>query len=240
MALGIASFGPLDLDTESPTYGYITSTTKRDWVNYNLLGELKSELPVPCGFDTDVNGAVLGEVTYGSMKGLRNALYMTVGTGIGIGVYANGALLHGMLHPEGGHMIVRRHPDDTFAGNCDYHGDCLEGMASGSALEARLGCKAENTTVSDEIWGFESYYIAQALVSYILTLSPEKIVLGGGVMKNTGLIRSVRKDVKKLLAGYIHSEKIDNIDEYIVLSQLDGRQAVMGCMKLAYDAAVSS
>lgn len=240
MAMGIASFGPVDPDVKSPTYGYITSTTKVGWKDFNLLGTIKEALSVPCGFDTDVNGAVLGEVTYGCMKGLSNALYMTVGTGIGIGVYTNGALLHGMLHPEGGHIIVRRHPDDTFAGNCIYHGDCLEGMASGSALDKRFGMKAELIGDDDPVWEYESYYLAQAIVNYILTLSPERIVLGGGVMNRKELFPLIRRDVVKLLKGYIHSPKIDNIDEYITGSALNGNQAVMGCMKLAYDAACSS
>lgn len=240
IAIGIASFGPVDPDMKSPTYGYITSTTKVYWKNYNLLGTIRNALSIPCGFDTDVNGAVLGEVTYGCMKGLSNALYITVGTGIGIGVYSNGALLHGMLHPEGGHVTVRRHPDDTFEGNCIYHGDCLEGLASGSALDARFGKKAEFIKSDDPVWTFESYYLAQAIVNYILILSPEKIVMGGGVMNRTELLPMIRKDVVKLLNGYIHSPKIENIDEYITASALNGNQAVMGCMKLAYDAACSS
>ena len=240
IAIGIASFGPVDPDMKSPTYGYITSTTKVHWKNYNLLGTIRNALSIPCGFDTDVNGAVLGEVTYGCMKGLSNALYITVGTGIGIGVYSNGALLHGMLHPEGGHVTVRRHPDDTFEGNCIYHGDCLEGLASGSALDARFGKKAEFIKSDDPVWTFESYYLAQAIVNYILILSPEKIVMGGGVMNRTELLPMIRKDVVKLLNGYIHSPKIENIDEYITASALNGNQAVRGCMKLAYDAACSS
>ena len=240
VALGIAAFGPLDLNLKSPTYGYITSTTKLSWRNFDLLGRIKDELNIPCGFDTDVNGAVLGEITYGCMKGLNNAIYMTVGTGIGIGVYANGALLHGMLHPEGGHVLVRRHPDDHFKGSCMYHKDCLEGMASGSALNARLGFGAEALSADDPVWEFESYYLAQAIVSYILTLSPEKIVLGGGVMNRSELFPMIRRDVVKLLGGYVVSEKIDKIDEYIVPSVLGGNQGVMGCMKLAYDAACIS
>ena len=240
IALGIASFGPLDLDPASKTYGYITSTTKQYWKYYNLLGELKEAFGIPCGFDTDVNGSVLGEVTYGCMQGLNNAIYMTVGTGIGIGVYSNGSLLHGMLHPEGGHVIVKRHPKDTFKGCCAYHGDCLEGMASGSALRERFGKSANDVPADDPVWKFESYYIAQALMSYVLTLSPEKIVLGGGVMDRKELFPLIRDDLKKLLGGYINSERITDIDNYIVPSSLGGNEGVMGCMKLAYDAAVSS
>ena len=240
IALGVASFGPVDPDVKSPTYGYITSTTKVQWRNYDLIGNLRRALKVPCGFDTDVNGAVLGEVTYGCMKGLSNALYMTVGTGIGIGVYANGSLLHGMLHPEGGHVMVRRHPEDTFPGNCIYHKDCLEGLASGSALMERFGCNPAEVSMSDPVWKYESYYLAQALVDYILILSPEKIVLGGGVMSRAELFPMIRRDVVHLLNDYIDTEKIKKIDEYITPSNLEGDQAVMGCMKLAYDAACSS
>ena len=240
IAMGVASFGPIDLRRKSPTYGYITSSTKLYWRNYNLLGELKKEFNIPFGLDTDVNGAVLGEVTYGSMKGITNGLYMTVGTGIGIGVYANGALVHGMLHPEGGHVTVKRHPEDTFYGNCVYHGDCLEGMASGSALDERFGIQAAKVSMDNYAWKFESYYLAQAIMDYILILSPEKIVLGGGVMNRKELFPMIRADVESLLGGYLHTYQLEHIDDYIIPSSLGGDQGVMGCMKLAFDAAAAS
>lgn len=239
-ALGVGCFGPLDLDKQSRTYGYITSTTKVAWQNYDILGVLKSSLKIPCGFDTDVNAAALGEVTYGGMRGIKNGVYITVGTGIGTGMYLNGALLHGMLHPEGGHIPVRPHRDDTFEGYCPFHKNCLEGMASGPAIEMRVGKKAELLAPDDPVWEFESYYIAQAICSYVLTVSPEKVVLGGGVMKQPQLLNMIRTKVVDMLGGYIKAKRIANISDYIIASPLCGDQAIKGCMKLAFDAACAS
>ena len=239
-ALGIVCFGPLDLNPTSPTYGYITTTTKAEWRNYNILGTLRDALDVPCGFDTDVNGAVMGEVAYGCMRRVRNGVYITVGTGIGVGIYSNGALVHGMLHPEGGHVLVRRHPSDTYAGVCSYHGDCLEGLASGPAIEERAGCKAYELAPDDRIWTYESYYLAQAVCNYILTISPEKIVLGGGVMKQEQLFPMIREDVRRMLAGYIQAPEMEDLEHYIVPASLDDNQGVLGGIRLAYDAAIMS
>ena len=239
-ALGLASFGPIDLNKESPTYGYITTTTKPEWVNYNVLGTLKDALKVPCGFDTDVNGAVLGEVTYGALRHAQNGLYITIGTGIGTGIYINGGLVHGMQHPEGGHMMLKRHPEDDFKGICDYHSDCLEGLASGPAILARTGHRGDEIPADDKVWEFVSYYIAQAICNYILVLSPQKIILGGGVMQQEFLFPMIRSKVRELMNGYIATEEMRNLDSYIVPSMLKGDQAIMGCMKLAYDEAIRS
>lgn len=237
-ALGIACFGPIDLDRSSKKYGYITSTTKLPWRDFDILGNLEQALDIPCGFDTDVNGACLGEITYGSMRGLKNGIYITVGTGIGVGAFCNGALVHGMLHPEGGHVLVRRHPDDKFFGGCFYHRDCLEGLASGPAIKERTGRLAQDISDDDPSWRFESYYLAQAIVDYIMLLSPERIVLGGGVMNRKHLFPMIREQVRELLGGYITTPKIANLDKYIVPSALNGDQGIMGCMKLAYDEAL--
>lgn len=239
-ALGVVCFGPLDLNRQSPTYGYITTSTKEAWRNYNILGVLRNALNVPCGFDTDVNGSALGEATYGCMRRLQSGVYVTVGTGIGVGIYSNGALVHGMLHPEAGHQLVRRHPDDDFDGICAYHGDCLEGLASGPAIEARVGRKAYELDPDDKTWTFVSYYIAQALCNFILTLSPERIVLGGGVMKQKQLFPMIRNDVEKLLGGYIRTPQMSDLEHYIVEPSLNDNQGVLGGIKLAYDAAVLS
>ena len=239
-ALGVASFGPVDLNKKSKTYGYITSSTKEEWKYYNILGTLKDALKVPCGFDTDVNGSALGEIAYGSMRRVKNGIYITVGTGIGIGVYANGALVHGMMHPEGGHIYVKRHPHDSFSGICPYHGDCLEGLAAGPAIEARSGRKGQELAPDDEIWEFVSYYIAQAICNYICTISPEKIVLGGGVMNQPQLLPMIRRDVARLMNDYIEMEQMKDLDHYIVHSTLNDNQAVLGCLKLAYNEAVVS
>lgn len=239
-AMGIACFGPLDLNRQSPTFGYITNTPKEDWRGFDILGYVQRELKVPCEIDTNVNGACLGEVTYGCMKGIRSGVYLTVGAGVGLGIYVNGLLVHGMLHPEGGHVLVRRHKDDIYEGHCPYHHDCLEGLVSEAAIAARAGVRVGQLPKDAHDWELVSYYIAQALVDYILILSPEKIVLGGDVMKQTQLFPMIRSKVSELLDGYVCTAQIKDIDNYIVPESLGGRQAVMGCMKLAYDAACLS
>lgn len=238
--LGLASFGPVDLNPKSETYGYITSSTKLDWKYYNIMGTLKDALGVPIGIDTDVNVAALGEIAYGCMQGVNTGMYVTVGTGVGIGLYANGAPVHGILHPEGGHILVRRHPEDTFAGICAYHGDCIEGLASGPAIEKRAGMSAKDIPEDAKDWEFVSYYIAQGICAFILSVAPEKIVLGGGVMNRTHVIPMIRSEVVRLLNGYIDTPQIKDIDSYIVPASLGGEQAVKGCMKLAYDRALHS
>ncbi|MEG0137161.1 MAG: ROK family protein [Cetobacterium sp.] len=232
-AIGIGSFGPIDPDPKSPTYGYITSTPKPGWGNYDLVGELKKHFDIPMVFDTDVNGAALGEATWGEGKGLKNCLYLTIGTGIGGGALVEGNLVHGMLHPEMGHILVRRHPNDDFKGCCPYHEDCFEGMASGPSIEKRWGVKAFTLPTNHEAWELEAFYIAQALVNFILTLSPEKIILGGGVMKQQHLFPLIRKEVVKLLNGYVQTKEIcKNIDEYIVYPGLGDNAGLLGALAL--------
>lgn len=232
-ALGIGSFGPIDLDRNSMTYGYITSTPKLAWADYNLVGAIKNALQIPIGFDTDVNGSALGEATWGSTKGLPTSIYITIGTGVGVGVFQNGALLHGMLHPEAGHVLLSKHPEDTFSGSCPFHSNCLEGLAAGPAIEKRWGKKALALKDDSKVWELEAYYIAQALVGYILTLSPHRIVLGGGVMHQEQLFPLIRKQVKELLNGYIKTSQIEDIDTYIVPAALKDNQGIMGCIQLA-------
>ncbi|MBO5199182.1 MAG: ROK family protein [Lachnospiraceae bacterium] len=232
-ALGIASFGPVDLNPASPTYGYITTTPKPGWGNYNLKGAFEKELRIPIGFDTDVNGSALGEQTFGCMKGIDCGIYLTVGTGIGMGVIANGHLLHGMLHSEAGHILLSKHPEDTFAGKCPFHPNCLEGLAAGPAIEARWGRKAVELKDDKKVWELEAYYLAQALVDYILVLSPQKIVLGGGVMHQLQLFPLIRAKVKELLNGYIKTKELADIDNYIVPASLNDDQGIMGCLQLA-------
>ncbi len=232
-ALGIGSFGPVDLDQSSPTYGYITSTPKLAWANFDLMGTLKNALDIPVGFDTDVNASCLGEAVWGCTKGLDSSIYITIGTGVGLGAYLNGSLLHGMLHPEAGHVLLVKHPDDTFEGACPFHSNCLEGFAAGPAIEKRWGKKAIELANDEQVWDMEAYYIAQALVSYILTLAPRKIVLGGGVMHQTHLFPLVRSKVKALLNNYIQTKEIADIDNYIVPASLGGDQGILGCLQLA-------
>lgn len=234
-ALGIGCFGPIDLNRSSKTYGFITTTPKLAWKNYNITGALKEALRIPVGFDTDVNGSALGEATWGITKGLENSMYITIGTGVGAGVITNGKLLHGMLHPEGGHLLLARHPKDAFEGTCPYHKTCLEGLAAGPAIEARWGKKGFELADRREVWELEAYYIAQALVNYIMILSPQRIVLGGGVMHQEHLLPLIREEVKRQLAGYIDTTELDHMEQYIVLPSLNDNQGIMGALKLGLD-----
>lgn len=232
-ALGIGCFGPIDLNRESKTYGNITSTPKAAWRSCAIVKTFEEALSIPVGFDTDVNGSVLGEVTWGCAKGLDNVIYITIGTGVGVGVYAQGMLLHGMLHPEGGHILLPKHPGDTYKGRCPYHGDgCLEGLAAGPAIEERWGKKGVELADRKEVWELEAYYISVALANYILTLSPQKIILGGGIMHQEQLMPLIRKEVLSLLGGYLSTPELLDIDNYIVLPSLNDNQGIMGALKL--------
>lgn len=232
-ALGIASFGPVDLNRDSGTYGYITTTPKLAWQNFDFRGTFARALNIPVGFDTDVNGSCLGEATWGAAKDVDSSIYITIGTGVGVGVMLEGRLLHGMLHCEGGHVILKRYPGDEFRCNCPFHDSCLEGLAAGPAIEARWGKKAYELTERQEVWGMEAYYIGQALADFIVTLSPKRIVLGGGVMHQEHLLPLVRRETAKHLGGYLNTRELQDLDSYIVLPALNDNQGVMGCLKLA-------
>ena len=231
-ALGIACFGPIDLDRNSETYGYITTTPKLTWQNFNMVGTFKKELGVPVGFDTDVNGSVLGEYTWGIAQGLHSCIYITIGTGVGVGVIVDGRLLHGMMHPEGGHILLHKLPQDTYEGFCPFHKNCMEGLAAGPAIEGRWGQKAFYLMDRAEVWELEAEYIAQALVNYTMLLSPQRIILGGGVMHQTQLLALVREKFKTLINGYIKTKEIEDLENYIVLQSLDDKQGIMGALKL--------
>ena len=232
-ALGIGCFGPVDLNRSSATYGFITSTPKPGWKSTDVVGRFQKALSVPVGFDTDVNGAILGEVMLGAAKGCENAIYITVGTGIGVGVYVNGGLLHGLVHPEGGHILLAKHPKDTYSGKCPYHGCCFEGLASGPAIEERWGKKAELLADEMNVWELESYYIAQAITNYILTYSPQKIILWGGVMHQNQLFEQIRAKVPELLSGYIqHPAVTEKIADYIVPPALGDNPGILGAIQL--------
>ena len=235
-ALGIASFGPVDLNPASPFYGFITSTPKPGWANTDIVGIIRKEIPIPIGFDTDVNGAALGEWRWGAAQGLDTFIYLTIGTGIGGGAMVNGNLVHGMLHPEMGHILVPHdHQLDPFPGSCPYHGDCLEGLSTGPALEKRWGQRGETLPIDHPAWGLEANYIAQALMNFVLTLSPQRIILGGGVMQQQQIFPLIRAKVQKSLNGYIRSEQIlEQMDQYIVPPALGGRAGVLGAIALGY------
>lgn len=234
-AVGIASFGPVDLIPPSPTFGYITSTPKPGWQNVDLAGEIRRGLNLPVGFDTDVNGTALAEGRWGAAWGLDTFIYLTIGTGIGGGGMVGGRLIHGMLHPEMGHIrIPHDWKDDPFAGCCPFHGDCLEGLASGPALEARWGARAETLPPDHPAWPLEAHYLALAVANFVCTLSPQRVILGGGVMNQRQLFPMIRARVRGLLNGYIQTRPIlDGIDEYIVPPVLGERAGILGAIALA-------
>ena len=236
-ALGIGCFGPVDLDRKSATYGYITTTPKLPWKNYDIVGVCEKELGVPVGFDTDVNASALGEATWGCTKDLSNSIYITVGTGIGVGVIIDRKPYHGMLHPEGGHILLARHPQDPMEkGVCPYHELCLEGLASGPAIAARWGKPGAELADRKEVWELEAYYLAQAICSYIMILSPERIIVGGGVSHQEQMMPMIRKEVERQMGGYIQAKGMKDLDHYIVLPSLNDNQGIKGGLKLAMDA----
>lgn len=238
-ALGFASFGPIDPNPASSTYGFILPTPKPGWSNANVLGMLKSAFDMPMAFDLDVNGAALGEGRWGAAQGLDTFMYITVGTGIGGGAIVNGKLMHGLLHPEMGHIPLPHDRErDPFEGACPFHGDCFEGLASGPALEKRWGQKAETLPLFDHpAWELEAHYIALALANYIYTLSPQRIIIGGGVGGNERLLPIIRRNVQRLLNGYVQSPAItQNIADYIVPPALGNRAGMLGAIALAQGA----
>jgi fructokinase len=233
-AVGIGSFGPIDIRRGSPTWGHITTTPKPGWADTDLASALGRALHLPIAVDTDVNAAALGEHRWGAAVGLDTFCYVTVGTGIGGGGMANGQLMHGLLHPEFGHMRIPHDRErDPFRGTCPYHGDCWEGLASGEAIRARWGRTGEES-VDQHIWHLEAEYLALGLVNVICTLSPERVVLGGGVMKQPQLLPLVRKQVSELLAGYVSAPELGgDLDEYLVAPALGDRAGVLGSLELA-------
>lgn len=232
-ALGIGCFGPIELDKSSSMYGCITSTPKIAWKNYNIITAFAEALQCPIGFDTDVNASVLGEVTFGQAKGKNCVIYLTIGTGVGGGIYIEGKLLHGMLHPETGHVLIQKKDNDLYGGKCPYHRNCLEGLAAGPAIEERWGKKAAELADRPEVWELEADYIAQALTGYVLTLSPQMIILGGGVMHQEQLFPLIRAKVTHMLGGYIQAKELEDMEHYIVPASLHDDQGIMGCLELA-------
>ncbi len=232
-ALGIACFGPVDVNQDSETYGTILDTPKLPWRQYPILKVMQDALKLPMGLDTDVNGSCLGEVTYGTAKGLDSVIYITVGTGVGVGIVLDGRLVHGMLHPEAGHILIAPEAGDEGHCICPYHSHCLEGLAAGPSIEKRWGAKAVELTERSEVWELESQYLAQAIVNLILTVSPKRIILGGGVMHQEQLFPLIRKKVPELMNGYIRTPQMQNMDTYIVPASLQDNQGIMGGLRLA-------
>jgi fructokinase len=230
-ALGIASFGPIDLDERSPTHGFITTTPKPGWAHTDVAGPLRRALGVPIAFDTDVNAAALAEQRWGAARGARSVVYVTVGTGIGGGAVVYGRPVHGLAHPEMGHArIPHDRAADPFAGACPHHGDCWEGLAAAPALAARWGAPPQSLPDDHPAWDLEAHYLALGLTNIVLTLSPERLVLGGGVLARTGLLPRVRINVQRLIGGYVPSGEI-------VAPMLGEHSGVLGALALAADLA---
>jgi fructokinase len=236
-AIGIGSFGPLDLDPGSATFGYITSTPKPGWSGTDLAGFVRKTLKLPVLIDTDVNAAALAEGRWGAARGVSDFVYLTVGTGIGGGAVVAGRLVHGLVHPEMGHVVVRHDfVRDPFPGCCPFHGDCLEGMASGTAMQKRWGQAAEELPPGHLAWELESEYLAQGLVNLICVLSPRRIILGGGVSKAPQLLPGLRSRVQELLNNYVNAPQIiRQIDQYILAPGLGDLSGALGAIALAQD-----
>jgi fructokinase len=236
-AIGVGSFGPLDGNPASPTWGYITTTPKPGWAQTDVGREVRRRLVVPVAFDTDVNAAALGEHRWGAAQGLDTFCYVTVGTGIGGGGMVGGTLLHGLVHPEFGHMRIPHDRNaDPFPGICPYHGNCWEGLASGRAMEARWGKSALELT-DDAAWDLEARYLALGLVSVICVLSPERIVIGGGVMKHPGLLELIHRKIVALMNGYLGAPLLgDGISGFVTSPGLGARAGVLGALALAESA----
>jgi len=237
-ALGIASFGPVDLRADSPTFGYITSTSKQGWHNTDVAQRLGKKLGVPVGFDTDVNGAALAEGRWGAGRGLDDFAYVTVGTGIGVGSIVRGRSIFGINHTELGHIRVARKPGDTFAGVCPYHGDCIEGLASGPAIEKRAGKPASQIGADDPTWDFVAHGLAQLLHTMVLTTAPQRIFLGGGVLSGQPqLFERIQQELKRSLNRYVEAPELEQgLAQYIVPPGLGAMAGPLGALALAADA----
>lgn len=229
-AIGVGSFGPIDIRQTSDTYGYITSTPKLAWQNYNFLGAMKAAFNIPMAWTTDVNAAAYGEYAFGNGQGKSSVVYYTIGTGVGAGALQDGKFIEGFSHPEMGHMLVVPHKDDHFEGACPFHGNCLEGMAAGPAVEKRNGRKGQDIPQDDPFWEIEAEYIAQCAYNTTLMFSPEVIIFGGGVMKQRHMVEKVHAAFTRIMQGYVATPAIE---EYIVTPALEDNAGTIGCLALA-------
>ncbi len=229
----------MELDRRSAHYGFTGHTPKPGWSGIEIAGTLAREFACPIGFDTDVNAAALAEHRWGAARDVQTLVYLTVGTGIGGGAFVNGKPLHGLTHPEIGHMYPRRHPrDPEFAGVCPFHGDCLEGLASGAAIVARSGAQLQELAAGHSQWEIEADYLGQLCANLVVTLSPQRIIMGGGVMSQTQLLAPIRRQLQHWLRGYIDRPQIlSGIDRYVVAPGLGARAGILGALALATDAA---
>jgi len=233
-SIGIGAFGPIDVDKDSDTYGYVLSTPKKLWKNFNLLASLKESLDIPMGLTTDVGASGLGEYHLGAAKDKACSLYLTIGTGIGGSYIQNGKLLEGFSHPEMGHIEISKDSDDSFEGVCDYHKSCFEGLCSGPAIEKRAGKKGEDLSISDPAIEISASYIAKALYTYTLILRPHIIIIGGGVANKEGMIEKIREEFDKIKGDYL---SIPSSEEYIVFPELGNEAGLIGGYILAKETA---
>ena len=233
--LGIGTFGPVELNKDSERYGSILTSPKMGWQDFNFYKYFKERIGCKVVVDTDVNVAALGEQRKGVLQGNSNGMYLTIGTGVGGGIIAEGNLVHGMLHPETGHILLQRHPEDKMESFCRFHDNCLEGLAAGPAVEKRAGMKGNDLPEDHPVWDMESWYIAQALVSYTMVLATERIVLGGGVMKQLHLFPKIRKEYAKLMNGYLDTKQLKDLDTFIVPAGLHGDQGIIGALFLGIE-----
>jgi fructokinase len=236
-AVGVGSFGPVDLDPASPHYGYITSTPKAGWKDVDFAGEPGRALNIPVGFNTDVNAAAIGETKWGAARDVASCLYLTIGTGIGGGAVFNGVPIQGAMHPEIGHLRLPHDlAADPFPGNCPFHGDCFEGLASGPAMAARWGVPAGDLPANHPAWTLEARYIALGIANVVFTIAPARVILGGGVMGQHHLFPLIRKEFAEILNGYLRIPQVERLDEYIVPPQLGDRAGILGALALAMTA----
>lgn len=233
-SLGIGAFGPVDINRDSATYGRILNTPKAGWRGFDFLGVMKEHYHCPMAWTTDVNAAAFGEFKKGNARGTKNSLYLTIGTGIGGGVVMNERIIEGYAHAEIGHLFVPTHPDDDFTGCCPFHRHCLEGLASGPALEQRYGKKGQALEDDEHVWALEAYYLAQGLLNCTMLLRPEVIVLGGGVMKQKQLFPLIREQLAEMINDYV---QVPDMNDYIKETGLGDASGVTGCLLLAEEAA---
>lgn len=234
-AIGVGSFGPVDLDPRSPTWGHVTTTPKPGWAHTSVAPVLQERLGIPVVFDTDVNAAAIAEDRWGAGRDVESLCYLTVGTGIGAGLVIDGRPRHGLIHPEVGHMRVPHDRElDPFAGVCPVHGDCWEGLASGKAIRERWGADPAELADDHPAWELEAEYLALGILSIVCVVSPHRVIAGGGVMERASLLPAVRLRLRGLLAGYLESAMLgDEIDRYLVAPQLGDRAGVLGAIALA-------
>jgi fructokinase len=234
----VGSFGPVDLDPRSATWGHVTSTPKPGWAHTAVGPVLRDRLELPVHFETDVTAAAIGEHRWGAAVGVDSVCYLTVGTGIGAGLLVDGRPVHGLIHPEVGHLRIPHDRErDPFTGNCSTHGDCWEGLAAGPAIAARWNANPRELAEDHPAWALEAEYVALGILAIVCVVSPERVVAGGGVLERPGLLAAVRARLVALNAGYLETPLLgDEVERYVVAPALGDRAGVLGAIALAQSA----